>query len=295
MRKVIAYLLYLLYWPKIRKEANRKDTILAIYGHDQKRVPFEQIVGWLLKRGYRFITPEEMYLYLSGQKELNEKLVWLSFDDGWKSNYDEVFPVLKKYQIPATIFVATKGIADGYYWFTRAFQNRSSSLYKEVGDLWVMDNHQRVKTIEQLPPYKGGRSTMNEDEIREMTDSGLVNWGNHTHDHVMSDHCTDEELMEEIATCNRVMRDVTGKDCDLIYSYPNGNYDERTVGILKQMGFAMAATTHIGRVSCPSDAYMISRNEFKNGCLQENVLQCFGLWTGFFNGVKKMLGIKHKK
>ena len=295
MRKIIAFILYLLYWPRIRKESGRTDSILAIYGHDQKREPFEQIVKWLLNKGYRFITPEELYLYLSGQKKLEEKLIWLSFDDGWKSNYDEVFPVLKKYGIPATIFVATKGITDGYYWYTRAFQNRSSSLYKEVGDLWVMDNRDRVKIIEQLPPYQGKRSTMNEDEIRGMTASGLVNWGNHTHDHVMSDHCTDEELKEEIATCNCVMKKITGKDCNLIYSYPNGNYDERTVGILKQMDFIMAATTHIGRVYCPSDAYMIPRNEFKNGCLKENILQCFGLWTSFFNRVKLLLGIKDHK
>ena len=268
---------------------------MAIYGHDQEREPFEQLVAWLLKKEYRFITPEELFLYVSGRKILDEKLVWLSFDDGWKSNYNNVYPVLKKYNIPATIFVATKGITDGYYWFTRVFQNRESNLYNEVGDLWTMSNQDRVRIIEQLPPYHGERSTMNVDEIKEMTDSGLVWWGNHTHDHVMSDHCTVEELMGEISTCNLVMKEITGKECNFIYSYPNGNYDERTVGILKQTGFAMAATTHIGRVTCPSDAFMIPRNEFKNGCLQENILQCLGLWTSFFNGVKKTLGIKHKK
>jgi len=295
MRKIIAFILYVFFLPRIKKELKRKDSILAIYGHDQKREPFEQLVAWLVKKGYRFITPEELFQFVSGKKALDEKLVWLSFDDGWKSNYDNVFPVLKKYNIPATIFVATKGIADGYYWFTRAFQNRDSSLYNEVGDLWTMSNQERVKIIEQLPPYKGARSTMNPEEIREMTNSGLVHWGNHTHDHVMSDNCTDEELAEEIEKCEQIMKEITGKDCHFIYSYPNGNYDDRTVGVLKQMDFKMAVTTHIGRVFCPSDVYMIPRFEFKNGCLQENVLQCFGLWTRFFDGVKKVFGIKNKK
>lgn len=295
MRKVIAFILYLFFLPKIKKESKRKDSILAIYGHDQECEPFEQLVAWLIRQGYRFITPEELFQYVSGKKALDEKLIWLSFDDGWKSNYDDVLPVLKKYNIPATIFVATKGIADGYYWFTRAFQNRNSSLYNEVGDLWTMSNQERVKIIEQLPPYHGERSTMNADEIKEMTDSGLVCWGNHTHDHVMSDNCTDEELSGEIEKCNSIMKEITGKDCSYIYSYPNGNYDARTVGVLKEMNFQMAATTHIGRVFCPSDVYMIPRFEFKNGSLQENVLQCFGLWTEFFNIVKKMIGIKHKK
>lgn len=295
MRKLIAFILYPFFLPRIKKESERKDTILAIYGHNQKREPFEQLVMWLLRKGYRFITHEELFHYVSGKKTLDEKLVWLSFDDGWKSNFDEVFPVLKKYNIPATIFMATKGIEDGYYWFTRAFQNRDSSLYHDVGDLWTMNNQERLKIIEQLPPYRGERLTLNIEEIKEMTNSGLVWWGNHTNDHVMSDNCTDEELKEEISICNHVMKEITGVDCNFIYSYPNGNYDERTVGILKQMGFAMAATTHIGRVPCPSDVYMIHRNEFKNGCLKENVLQCFGLWTSFFNVIKKLFGIKNHK
>ena len=295
MRRIIAFVLYLFYLPRIKKESNRKDTLLAIYGHDQKREPFEQLVAWLVKKGYRFITPEELFQYVSGKKALDEKLVWLSFDDGWKSNYDNVFPVLKKYNIPATVFVATKGIADGYYWFTRAFQNRDSSLYNEVGDLWTMSNSERVKVIEQLPPYKGERSTLNAEEIKEMTDSGLVHWGNHTHDHVMSDNCSNEELVEEIKKCNLIMQEITGEECGFIYSYPNGNYDNRTVDIIKHIGFKMAATTNLGRVNCPSDAYMIPRFEFKNGCLQENVLQCYGLWTGFFNKLKIILGIRHKK
>lgn len=295
MRKTIAFILYLFFLPRIKKESNRKDSILSIYGHDQKRKPFEQLVVWLIRKGYRFINPEELFLYVSGKKALDEKMVWLSFDDGWRSNYDNVFPVLKKYNIPATIFVSTKGIADGYYWFTRAYQNRKSSLYNEVDDLWKMSNYERVKIIQQLPPYHGKRSTMNAKEIKEMTESGLVWWGNHTHDHVMNDNCTDEELTEEIEKCSCIMNEITSKDCSFIYSYPNGNHDDKTVSILKRMNFKMAVTTNIGRVFCPSDAYMIPRFEFKNGSLQENVLQCFGLWTDFFNTVKKRIGIKHTK
>lgn len=295
MRRIIAYILYICFIPAIRKALKNKNSILGIYGHDQNQKSFEELVVWLQNKGFRFITPEELLLYVSGQKEINERLVWLSFDDGWKSNYDNVFPVLKKYNIPATIFVATKGILDGFYWFTKAFQNRNSYLYNEVDELWIMDNNERVKIVEQLPPYHGGRVTMNADEIKEMTDSGLVWWGNHTHDHVMSDNCTSKELIDEIQKCNSIMRELTGKDCNFIYSYPNGNYDDRTVSILRQMDFKMAVTTHMGRISCFTDVYKIPRFEFKNGSLQENVLQCFGLWSGFFNGIKKIIGIKNKK
>ena len=85
---------------------------MSIYAHDQKAKPFEEIVVWLIGKGYRFIKPNELYEYLTGKKKINEHLVWLSFDDGWRSNYTDVIPILKKYNIPATIFIATKGIKD---------------------------------------------------------------------------------------------------------------------------------------------------------------------------------------
>lgn len=295
MRKVIAKILYCLFYFKVRKALRKDNVILSIYAHDQKAKPFEEIVVWLIGKGYRFIKPNELYEYLTGKKKINEHLVWLSFDDGWRSNYTDVFPILKKYNIPATIFIATKGIKDGYYWFSRAFQNRESSLFHAVGDLWEMSNFERTNIIKQLPPYIGERITMNEDEITEMTASGLIHWGNHTHDHVMSDKCSNEELKQEIEICNAEIKRITGSSCNFIYSYPNGNLDSRTAGILKNLGFSMAATTDLGFVKSLSDCYSIPRNEFKNGCLEENILQCLGLWTHFFDVVKNLLGISNHK
>lgn len=295
MRSIIAKILYFFFRNKIEYYTMRKGEILCIYSHDQRQQPFEELISWLLLKGYRFITPKELYEYVSGKEQPQEKMVWLSFDDGWKSNYDEVFPVLKKYNIPATIFIATKSITDGYFWFEQAFQNRQSSLFKEVGDLWEMPNNKRVEIIEKLPTYVGPRIAMNESEIREMNESRLITWGNHTHDHVMSDNCSDYELKEEIERCSSIIKKITGNACNYIYSYPNGNYDERSVDILKDMGFKLAATTHVGWTNCPSNTYLIPRNPFNNGCIEENILQSLGIWTSFFDRIKKVVGYKSKK
>lgn len=295
MRKVVAIVLYLCCLPWIYREVNKKNSILAIYGHDNLEEPFEKLVCWFLKKGYRFISPTELYDYLSTKRVINEKLVWLSFDDGWKSNYECVFPILKKYNIPATIFISTKGIFDGYYWFTRVFQNRRSKLYNEVDELWQLNNRDRVRIVEMLPSYQGERLTMNSDEIKEMDSSGIVYWGNHTHDHVISDNCTAEELVEEITKCNNTLKDIIGKESLPIYSYPNGNYDDMTLGVIQKMNFMFAVTTNIGRIDYHSDIFKLSRNEFKNGTLAENILQSFGIWTHVFNFVKKLFFIKNKK
>lgn len=295
IRKILAKILYLFYYNEIKKCSKRQDAILSIYGHDQQKEPFEKLMAWLVDQGYTFITPEKVYSIITGAEPLDKKYVWVSFDDGWKSGYDNVLPVLKKFQIPATFFIATKGIEDGYYWYSRAFQNRESNLYSKVDELWQMPNAERAKIIDQLPAYQGPRITMNESELQAMKESGFANFGNHTHDHVMSDKCAKDELSGEIDKCSQIMKGINGEDCSFIYSYPNGNLDETSVELIKEKGFKLAATVKIGWIKPGENPYDLHRNEFNNGCLEENILQSYGLWTPFFDKIKKLFGIKNHK
>lgn len=295
MRDIIAKILYLLYYFKVLQESKKMDSVLSIYGHDISKKNFEDLINWLQKRNYKFITPYELQDYLNGRLPRNKKYVWMSFDDGWKSNYDNVFPVLKKYTVPVTIFVATKGIEDGYFWFNKAYCNRQSIYYTEIQELWEMPNSKRVEIISKLPYESTVRKTMIPAELKEMTESGLVYWGNHTDDHVMSDNCTDGELVTEIKICQEKMREWTGQDCNFIYSYPNGNIDDISEKIIKKLGFQMATTTEQDRIYPDTDKFRIPRMEFKDVSLTENILHIYGIWTPFFNRIKRMLGIKNKK
>lgn len=295
MREIIAKILYLLYYFKVLQESKEMGSVLSIYGHDISKKNFEDLINWLQKRNYKFITPYELRDYLNGKLPCNKKYVWMSFDDGWKSNYDNVFPVLKKYAVPATIFIATKGIEDGYFWFNKAYCNRQSIYYTEIQELWEMPNSKRVEIISKLPYESTVRKTMIPAELKEMTESGLVYWGNHTDDHVMSDNCTDGELAKEIKICQEKMKEWTGQDCNFIYSYPNGNIDDLSEKIIKKLEFQMATTTEQDRIYPDTDKFRIPRMEFKDVSLTENILHIYGIWTPFFNRIKKVFGIKNKK
>ena len=74
MRKIIAKVVYCLLWFKIRKESQRTDSVLCIYGHNQKQHPFEELVKWLLRNDYHFITPQDLYLFLQESKRLNRRI-----------------------------------------------------------------------------------------------------------------------------------------------------------------------------------------------------------------------------
>ena len=61
----------------------------------------EQDLQWLEKNGYQTILPRE----LAAGEALPEKPVLITFDDGYRSNYDLAFPLLQKYQAKAAIAV----------------------------------------------------------------------------------------------------------------------------------------------------------------------------------------------
>src|SRR3989344_6080806 len=67
---------------------------------------FDRQLQFLKKHKYTLVTLSEIIR----RKENNESLkncVAITFDDGYQDFYTNVFPLLKKYSIPATVFVVT--------------------------------------------------------------------------------------------------------------------------------------------------------------------------------------------
>ncbi|WP_180270775.1 polysaccharide deacetylase family protein [Sporanaerobium hydrogeniformans] len=93
---------------------------------------FEEQLKALLDNGYTFITFKDLDLYLKGEAGLPEKPIILTADDGYLDNYTLAFPVLQKYQVPATFFVppGIVGIDTGNLHFTweQAKQMEESGL-----------------------------------------------------------------------------------------------------------------------------------------------------------------------
>ena len=109
---------------------------------------FKKQMKYLKDKGYNVIKLSDLVSLLEFNKELPKKTVVLTFDDGFDDNYTNVFPVLKKYNFPATIFLIT-GLVN-----------------KE------MNNSQNI-------PLK----ILNWEQIQEMHQSGLIDFQPHTVNH----------------------------------------------------------------------------------------------------------------
>ncbi len=67
---------------------------------------FDQQMKYLSKN-YNVISLEKFVHSLKDNLPLPQKGVVITFDDGWKDNYSFAFPILKKYRLPATIFLSS--------------------------------------------------------------------------------------------------------------------------------------------------------------------------------------------
>ena len=98
------------YWqPPYRREPAipQNAVVLPILMYHRATVSrvFEAQLVAMLTAGYRPLSLHSALKGLLGEEELPAMPIVLTFDDGWRIQYDAVFPVLKQYRVPATFFV----------------------------------------------------------------------------------------------------------------------------------------------------------------------------------------------
>lgn len=84
-------------------------------------VKFESQIKWLKDNGFTFIPLKEAVAYLKGERaSLPPKSIVITADDGWSSVYEYMYPIIKKYKIPVTLFIYPETISSGKHAMTWA-------------------------------------------------------------------------------------------------------------------------------------------------------------------------------
>ena len=244
---------------------------------------FEEHVKSILK----YSTPISFKMAVTSDV-IPPNAVVLTFDDGYRNNYFDAFPILKKYNIPSTIFITTGFIdKESYLWTDRLdyiLNEAENTIYKlELdGDSLLVDlctNPARNQTIAKikhfmktLPDAKKNHwidmlesklgiscswdtipdelQPLSWDEIREMQQSGLVTFGAHTVTHPILRNCDYATQKFEIHHARKRIEAETGAEC-IYFAYPNGktaDYSKTTIELIKKAGYHAAVTTNSGYV-----------------------------------------------
>lgn len=164
----------------------------------------ERIVEYR-KRGYCFVPIDHL--------PKHGKWVCLTFDDGYRDNYTMAYPLLKRLQVPFTVYVTT-GFID----------NRIP--------MWW---------------YPGEQLGMSVNELKELAEDPLCTIGAHTVTHAKLDELTYEEQYKEIAQSRQEVEDLIGKEVKH-FSFPHGAHNDDTLRICNQLGYVTTVQSWGGPV-----------------------------------------------
>lgn len=76
---------------------------------------FEAQMKELKDKGVSVIGMQDFLAWKRGEKAIPAHAAIITLDDGWKSQYDVAWPILKKYGYPHTMFIYTEGVRGGHY------------------------------------------------------------------------------------------------------------------------------------------------------------------------------------
>lgn len=80
---------------------------------------FAAQLDWLIKNGYSVITLDTAARYIKGEiKSIPAKSIVITADDGHKSVYSDMAPIIKKYKVPVTLFIYPSAISNAKYAMT---------------------------------------------------------------------------------------------------------------------------------------------------------------------------------
>jgi len=221
----------------------------------------------------------------------------LTFDDGWKDFYNYAFPLLVRYQQPATVFLPTEFIGSKKQFWTDRFsyllahRNRSTlkilsspDILRIIEYLDVLSgsfDNQLEKGIQYLKKYPLSviervlvdlskiwnintdvtiRDFLNWQEVAEMKNSGLISFGSHTVNHHILTTLNDEEIKKELNESLHTLceKNLLDNSC-YPFCYPNGNYSKKIIGIVQASGYNLAVTTRNGWNHINSDKFTLKR------------------------------------
>jgi peptidoglycan/xylan/chitin deacetylase (PgdA/CDA1 family) len=94
---------------------------------------FENQLQEMKKLGYSTIFMSVVATSLNKEKSLPKKSIALTFDDGYRDFYTNVFPLLKKYQIKATVYVIINALGQNNYLTKDQTKEMASSGLVEIG------------------------------------------------------------------------------------------------------------------------------------------------------------------
>lgn len=121
-----------------------------------KTQDFASQLGWLIKNGYTVISLDTAARYIKGElKSIPAKSIVITADDGHKSVYSDMAPIIKKYKVPVTLFIYPSAISNAKYAMTwdQLRELEATKLFHVESHTYWHPNFKREKKALSLEEY----------------------------------------------------------------------------------------------------------------------------------------------
>ena len=239
---------------------------------------FERQMAYL-RRHVNLVSLHDVLAHLDGGPPLPSRAVAVTFDDGFGDTHRYAFPILRRYSIPATVFVATGYVDSGQpFWFEvaaymairapaevlqagecgelapcgKTIAERRQSLRRLQAALKDLPNDRRATIVAAWTRHFTAHADSHErahghalswDQVEEMAAAGIA-FGSHSVTHPNLARLSDAELGWELAESKRALEARLQRPI-ITLAYPIGTraaFDERVIAAAKHAGFQLAVS-----------------------------------------------------
>lgn len=249
---------------------------------------FESQVQYLAEH-YDVMHLHEYVSALREGRKVPSETVIITFDDGYETVYSQALPILKKYGVPATVFLSVDFVDSGKamwdvsvdHWVSRC---DVPTIELDIGGRMVLDVSQpaeKVNATYRILRYLNDQSSedrqqvldqlqaqvrvgddevsenlrpLNWEQVREMSGNGIT-IGSHAMSHSDLTRMEPDRMSWEVRESRRVIEARTGITADL-FDYPGGAFNEEVKGIVKATYQGAVA---VKKGSANSDVYGLRR------------------------------------
>ena len=133
---------------------------------------FEAQMQELKNKGIAVIPMQDLLAWRRGEKAIPAKSAIITFDDGWKSQHEVAWPILKKFNYPVTLFIYTEGIRPGHF---SGGESMSWDQLAEMRDAGVdIQGHTATHSDLRKPYDKVAKKKLNPQEYEEWLQKEVV-------------------------------------------------------------------------------------------------------------------------
>src|SRR6267143_3672252 len=222
--------------PKIKKPVvdQTAQTIIFCYHLlvDKVRYPgteitpaaFEAQMKELKDRGITVISMQDLLAWKRGEKNIPPRCAVVTFDDGWKSQYEVGWPIMKKFGYPFTMFIYTEGVRGG------SLGGGEAITWEQLADM--RDNGVDIQA-----------HTATHQDLREGHNIMLAAPGGKRTRTKLTGAQYEQWVQNEVVGCKQLLEQRLGIKVNC-FAVPFGNYNEHVKELARNAGYEAMFTVY---------------------------------------------------